>query len=78
MDAAQRMEGSAVPHRVACRSVAIEALRRVGDRVMADSTPTPPHASLAGPDAATLAELLRRLREINHCYRAAAEKMGQL
>ncbi len=29
-------------------------------------------------DAATLAELLRRLRDIDHSYRAAAEKMGQL
>jgi len=29
-------------------------------------------------DAATLAELLRRLRDIDHSYRDAAEKMGQL
>jgi hypothetical protein len=33
---------------------------------------------LDGVDAATLGELLRRLREIDRSYRATAEKMGQL
>ncbi len=33
---------------------------------------------LGDVDAATLAELLRALRGIDHSYRAAAENMGQL
>jgi len=33
---------------------------------------------LGDVDAATLAELLRRLRDIDQSYRAVAEKMGQL
>ncbi|MEO6409302.1 MAG: hypothetical protein ABIO45_11200 [Burkholderiaceae bacterium] len=45
---------------------------------MNDSTSTPPGLGLEGVDAATLAELLRRLRDIDQSYRVAAEKMGQL
>jgi len=45
---------------------------------MNDSTSPPPGLGLEGVDAATLAELLRRLRDIDHSYRVAAEKMGQL
>ncbi len=45
---------------------------------MKDSTAAPPDLGLAHVDAATLAELIRRLRDIDHSYRAAAEKMGQL
>lgn len=45
---------------------------------MIDSASAPSALGLASLDAATLAELLRRLREIDLGYRAAAEKMGQL
>lgn len=45
---------------------------------MNDSTAAPSSLGLEGVDAATLAELLRRLRDIDLSYRVAAEKMGQL
>lgn len=45
---------------------------------MIDPIPAPLDLGLEGVDATTLAELLRRLRDIDRSYRAAAEKMGQL
>lgn len=45
---------------------------------MNDSTPAPSGTALERVDAATLAELVRRLRDIDHRYREAAERMGQL
>ncbi|MEO8805980.1 MAG: hypothetical protein ABI433_07855 [Burkholderiaceae bacterium] len=45
---------------------------------MTGSTLAPPGLGLESLDAATLGELLRRLRDIDRSYRAAAEKMGQL
>lgn len=45
---------------------------------MNGSTSARAGTSLEGLDGATLAELTRRLRDIDRSYREAAEKMGQL
>lgn len=45
---------------------------------VSDPKATPSGPGLQSLDQATLAELLRRVREIDGSYRAAAERMGQL
>lgn len=47
-------------------------------QAMDDPGPRSGGLHLGDVDAATLAELLRRLRDIDQSYRATAEKIGQL
>ena len=47
-------------------------------RAVTETVPRSNGLGLGDVDAATLAELLRRLRDIDQSYRAVAEKMGQL